>query len=46
MVGQIPDLPVLGGAIDSVEACTRPLEDGTVLTIGEGVKVTCLHTPG
>lgn len=44
-----------GGMFDSynddirhiqVEACTRALQDGEEIMIGQGIKVDCLHTPG
>lgn len=43
---QCPDVPIYGGAVDAVEGCTKPLKDGDTLTIGQGIQVQCLHTPG
>jgi len=29
-----------------VEGCTRALQDGEALTLGDDVHIRCLHTPG
>ena len=41
-----PDVPIYGGAIDAVEACTDTLTHNQELKIGEEISVVCLHTPG
>ena len=41
---QLPDLLVVGGSEDAVPACTRPVDDGDVLQLGD-ISIRCIHTP-
>lgn len=41
----LPDLVVVGGRIDNVEACSRPVDDDDEFTAGD-LTVKCLLTPG
>jgi hydroxyacylglutathione hydrolase len=43
---KVPGLPVYGGVIDNVEACTRFVNDGDELKFGSNISVKCIHTPG
>jgi len=41
---QLPDLLVVGGAVDAVPACTRPVEEGDMLQLSD-ISIRCIHTP-
>ena len=41
----LPEVEVIGSAIDSVEACTRAVGDGEQVVLGD-LRITCLSTPG
>ena len=33
-------------SLNQVEGCSRALQDGEVLTLGDDIQIQCLHTPG
>lgn len=46
MADLYPGLEVVGGEEDEVEACTKRVKDGDVLTLGQHIKITALNTRG
>lgn len=44
MVKEFPGVKIIGGKADKVKACTDPVEDGDVITIGN-INIKCMHTP-
>uniref|UniRef100_A0A6V1NKM9 hydroxyacylglutathione hydrolase n=1 Tax=Heterosigma akashiwo TaxID=2829 RepID=A0A6V1NKM9_HETAK len=46
MKTSIPDVEIIGGATEGVEACTKAVEDGEQFMLGENVTIRCIHTPG
>lgn len=45
MSRKIPGIPVYGGRLDNVQACTMPLDHMNEITFGS-ISVVALHTPG
>lgn len=45
MVAKIPGIKVYGGRLDSVQACTDPLDHSSEFGLGD-IKIQALHTPG
>eukprot|EP00640_Fibrocapsa_japonica_P002509 CAMPEP_0113937152 /NCGR_PEP_ID=MMETSP1339-20121228/3843_1 /TAXON_ID=94617 /ORGANISM="Fibrocapsa japonica" /LENGTH=255 /DNA_ID=CAMNT_0000939819 /DNA_START=61 /DNA_END=828 /DNA_ORIENTATION=- /assembly_acc=CAM_ASM_000762 len=45
MASALPNIEVVGGELDNVEACTTFVRDGDTFTLGN-MSITCLHTPG
>lgn len=41
----VPDVRIVGSAIDNVEGCTHAVQDGDVLSVGE-LQLRCLVIPG
>lgn len=41
----LPDVVIVGGAQDPVQAMTKAVNDGDKLQVGSGLTVSCIHTP-
>ncbi|KAL5711571.1 hydroxyacylglutathione hydrolase [Ranunculus cassubicifolius] len=41
----VPGIEVYGGSIDNVRGCTRKVENGDKISLGETINILSLHTP-
>eukprot|EP00899_Mesostigma_viride_P025367 jgi/Mesvir1/6014/Mv24162-RA.1 len=45
MAASLPGVTIVGGTLDKVPACTKPVQHGDTFTLASSLEVTCLHTP-
>eukprot|EP00898_Chlorokybus_atmophyticus_P006130 jgi/Chlat1/6518/Chrsp45S05996 len=45
MASLVPGVEVVGGVRDGVPACTRAVDEGDFLELGDDTRVTCISTP-
>lgn len=46
MRAKVPGIEVVGGQMDNVAGCTKPVKHKDVMKVGKNITVECLHTPG